>query len=210
MVIHVSMGMKKKIMDLERRGKIWIYTLFLINGNDCLEYFKFWKKTREGKTGFLEEQHWVFGFWHSIEQRTEKSCSLMLISEVPSLRKIPWSTSAWESSETRSDIAQSSPADRQFSYWPVGLRPSLVSGSPSSSGARSASGDSAAWSASAFLRELGGLFKKNLFCDERAIWDKKLNFLDWVIWHDLAMGRKQTKKSYKKLMHVGMWQFMTV
>lgn len=127
----------------------------------------------------------------------------MLISAVPSLRDVPWSTSAWESSETRSDIAQSSPGDRQFSYWPTTPRPSLVgeSASPSSSAAGSASGDPAVGPAFAFLRDLGGLFRKNLFCEDRASWDKRLHFLDWLISHDLAMGRKQkTKKPHETKM----------
>lgn len=56
-----------------------------------------------------------------------------------------------------------------------------------------------AWPACvAFLRILGGLFRKNLFCDERASWDKRLNFLDWLIWHDLATGRKQREREKKK------------
>lgn len=82
----------------------------------------------------------------------------------------------------------------------MGLTPSLVgeSGSPSSSAAGSASGDPAvgpAFASFAFLRDLGGLFRKNLFCDDRASWDKRLNFLDWLISHDLAMGRKQKTKT---------------
>lgn len=184
-----------KLMDLERRGKLWIYTWFLINWSDC----------KGGK------RRQSLGFWHSIEQRTEKNCSLVLISNVPSPRKIPCSTSAWESSETRSDIAKSSPADRQFSYWPVGLWPSLVSASPSSSATRSASGDPVAWPACvAFLRILGGLFRKNLFCDERASWDKRLNFLDWLIWHDLATGRKQREREKKKTYENDGCRYVTV
>lgn len=159
----------------------------------------------------MEGKRAVLSFWFLAQDRTDKNCSLTLISEVPSLRKIPCSTSAWESSETRSDIAQSSPADRQFSYWPVGLRPSLVSASPSSSAIRSASGDPGAWSPSAFMWDLGGLFRKNLFCDDRASWDKRLNFLDWLIWHDLAMGRKQRDKNHMKngckLVWDSLWQF---
>lgn len=158
-----------------------------------------------------KEQHSAFGFCHRIEQHTEKNCSLILISEVPSLRKIPCSTSAWESRETRSDIAQSSPADRQFSYWAMGLRPSLVSASLSRSATRSASGDPGAWPASAFMWDFGGLFRKNLFCDDRASWDKRLNFLDWSIWHDLAMGRKHRDRNHVKnecmLVWDSLWQF---
>lgn len=195
MVIHVSIGMKTDD-GFEKKGQVphqWsVPKMFM---NLILKEDKY----RGGKRGFLEEQ---FLNCDSIEQHTEKTCRLMLISVVPSLRNIPWSTSAWESSETRSDIAQSSPADRQFSYWPVGLRPSLQSASPSSSAPRSASGDSAAWPATAFLRDLGGLFRKNLFCDDRASWDKRLNFLDWLNWHDLAMGRKQRQRNHmKKRMH---------
>lgn len=207
--------MKKKIMDLKRgtkRGMVWIYKLFHINGSDCLQYLgiHFWKDTSEGKRGFLEEQQWVLGFLHSIAQRREKNCSLTLISQVPSLRKIPCSTSAWESSETRSDIAQSSPADRQFSYWPWGFRPSLVSASRSSSGTRSASGDPAALPSPVFLRDLGGLFRKNLFCDDRASWDKMLTFLDWLIWHDLAIERNRQRNHIKNgcmLVCNSLWQF---
>lgn len=38
-------------MDLEKRGKVWIYILFLINGSGCLEslLIKFWKNTSKGK-----------------------------------------------------------------------------------------------------------------------------------------------------------------
>lgn len=111
---------------------------------------------------------------------------------VPSHSKIPCSTSAWQSSETRSDIAQSSPSDRQFSYWPTGLWLSQVSASPSGSAARS--GKPRNWSASAFLRNFGGLFRKNLVCEERASWDKRPDFLDWLFWYDLAIGRKQRGK----------------
>lgn len=132
--------------------------------------------------------------WCIKESTQERPADLS--SAVPSLRKIPCSTSAWESSDTRSHIAQSSPADRQFSYWPMGLRLSLVS--PSSSATRSASGDPTAWPVAAFLRDLGGLFRKNLFCDDRASWDKRLNFLDWLIWHDLAMGRKHRERNHMK------------
>lgn len=141
--------------------------------------------------------------WKSIstEQLTQaRAWSLTLISEAPCHRKIPCSTSAWESSETRSDIAHSSPVDRQFSYWPVGLRPSLESASQSSSATRSASEDPAAWFAAAFLQDLGGLFRKNLFCDDKASWDKRLSFLDWLIWYDFAMGEKTKRnKQYDKI-----------
>lgn len=58
-----------------------------------------------------------------------------------------------------------------------------------------------AWSAPAFLRNLGGLLRKNLFCDERASCDRKLNVLDWLFWHDLAMGgeNKENKKQKKNV-----------
>lgn len=131
-----------------------------------------------------------------IESETAPKLECWFFS-VPSHSKVPCSTSAWESSETRSDIAQSRPADRQFSYWPIGLWLSLSSASPSSSAPRSALGNSVAWSALAFLRNFGGLFRKNLFCEERASSDKRPNFLDWLIWHDLAIRRKQREKCVK-------------
>lgn len=127
----------------------------------------------------------------------EESRSLTLISLAPFLIKIPWSTSAWESSETRSDIAKSSPA-RYFSYWPVGLRGSLESASSSSSAATYASEDPAAWQAFVSLRDVGGVFRKNLFCDDRASRDKRLYFLDWLTWFDSAMGGKTTAKITKR------------
>lgn len=44
----------------------------------------------------------------------------------------------------------------------------------------------------ALLRNLGGLLRKNLFWDERASCDRKLNVLDWLlVWHDLAAGEKR-------------------
>lgn len=108
--------------------------------------------------------------------------------------KVPCSTSVWESSETRSDIAWSSPAERQFSYWTAEIWPSTVSAALPSSATRFASGDPVRWSVTAFLRDFGGLFRKNLFCGERASWDNRLDFLDWLIWQQLAMGRKQRRK----------------
>lgn len=137
------------------------------------------------------KKHWV--------RNSTKARDPLWFLWIPSHSKIPCSTSAWESSETRSDIAQSSPADRQFSYWPIGLWLSQESASPSGSAARSASGKPANSSASAFLWNFGGLFRKNLVCEERASWDKRPNFLDWLFWYDLAIGRKKRKKNQVKM-----------
>lgn len=39
---------------------------------------------------------------------------------------------------------------------------------------------------------------KNLFCDDRASWDKRPNFFDWLVWHELAMRRKQRERNHMK------------
>lgn len=138
-----------------------------------------------------------------------KAWGPLWFSWVPSHSQIPWSTSAWESSETRSDIAQSSPADRQSSYCSLGLWLSQVSASSFSSAAVSALGKAANWSASVFLRNFGGLFWKNLVCEERASWDKRPNFLDWLFWSDLAIGRKTKKTNQVKMTNVATGTFFS-
>lgn len=97
-------------MDLKSRAKVRIYASFLFSSSEGLGGSIMNSKSGKEKKKQLE------GFGFCTEQRTERSCSHRLISDVPSLRRIPCSTSAWESRDTRSDIAQSRPADGQFSY----------------------------------------------------------------------------------------------
>lgn len=95
-------------------------------------------------------------------------------------------------------MAYSRPVDKCLSNWPEpqGLTPLLASESASGSGCGplSVSVDPRTGSVLSFLWDLGGLLRENLVCDVRAIWDKRLSFLVWLVWHGCAMGNKTKRK----------------